>query len=432
MRAVEILQKLITYPTITPQECGIYGYIADLLEGFEMVRLDKGEVKNVFFYKVVGGDVARRAGGTENGEEAKDFVEKRAGEQAQNQARKQGENQAEGQIEKQARADLARLKDLPHLCFAGHVDVVPTGEGWREDPFCGSLRDGVVYGRGAQDMKAGVAGFLAALEGLGGIVERAREDSKARLVSVLLTSDEEGVGIDGTRHVLEELEKLGLLPDFAIVAEPTSSEVFGDMIKIGRRGSINGILQILGKQGHVAYPEKCVNPVEILGERLGALAGHLLDEGDGDFAPSKLVITDIRGGIEAVNVTPQALKIMFNVRNNTLTTKEDIESYVSGVLEGVEHTLELKQSSYPFKTPASGWLAQNLASSIHEIAGIRPAFSTSGGTSDARFFARYGVEVAEFGVKNDKIHSVDESVEAWEVERLALVFSDILERFLRS
>ena len=397
MRAVEILQKLITYPTLTPQECGIYGYIADLLEGFEMVRLDRGEVKNVFFYKVVG-----------------DSVEKRA--------------------EAQLRADLARLKDLPHLCFAGHIDVVPTGEGWREDPFCGSLRDGVVYGRGAQDMKAGVAGFLAALEGLGDIMERVGEceDSQARLVSVLLTSDEEGVGIDGTRYVLEELERLGLLPDFAIVAEPTSSEVFGDMIKIGRRGSINGILQILGKQGHVAYPEKCVNPVEILGERLGALAGHLLDEGDGDFAPSKLVITDIRGGIEAVNVTPQALKIMFNVRNNTLTTKEDIESYVSGVLEGVEHTLELKQSSYPFKIPASGWLAQNLASSIHEIAGIRPTFSTSGGTSDARFFARYGVEVAEFGVKNDKIHSVDESVEAWEVEKLALVFSDILERFLRS
>ena len=430
MRAVEILQKLITYPTITPQECGIYGYIADLLEGFEMVRLDKGEVKNVLFYKVVGGDVVRRAGGTENDEEAGDSIEKRARAQAQNQARKQGENRAGAQL----MTDLARLKDLPHLCFAGHVDVVPTGEGWREDPFCGSLRDGVVYGRGAQDMKAGVAGFVAALEGLGGVMERvgAGEDSRARLVSVLLTSDEEGVGIDGTRHVLEELEKIGLLPDFAIVAEPTSSEVFGDMIKIGRRGSINGILQILGKQGHVAYPEKCVNPVEILGERLGALAGHLLDEGDGDFAPSKLVITDIRGGIEAVNVTPQTLKIMFNVRNNTLTTKEDIQNYVSGVLEGVEHTLELKQSSYPFKTPASGWLAQNLASSIHEIAGIRPAFSTSGGTSDARFFARYGVEVAEFGVKNDKIHSVDESVEAWEVERLALVFSDILERFLRS
>ena len=428
MRAVEILQKLITYPTITPQECGIYGYIADLLQGFEMVRLDKGEVKNVLFYKVVGGDVVRRAGRVENSEEAGDSVEKRAGGQAQNQARKQGENQAEAQL----MTDLARLKDLPHLCFAGHVDVVPTGEGWREDPFCGSLRDGIVYGRGAQDMKAGVAGFVAALEGVGGIVKRVGEDSKPRLVSVLLTSDEEGVGIDGTRHVLEELEKIGLLPDFAIVAEPTSSEVFGDMIKIGRRGSINGILQILGKQGHVAYPEKCVNPVEILGERLGALAGHLLDEGDGDFAPSKLVITDIRGGIEAVNVTPQALKIMFNVRNNTLTTKEDIESYVSGVLEGVEHTLELKQSSYPFKTPASGWLAQNLASAIREIAGIRPTFSTSGGTSDARFFARYGVEVAEFGVKNDKIHSVDESVEAWEVERLALVFSDILERFLRS
>ena len=280
MRAVEILQKLITYPTITPQECGIYGYIADLLEGFEMVCFDKGEVKNVFFYKVVGGDVARRGGGTENSEEAGDSVEKRVGEQAQNQARKQGENQAEVQL----MTDLARLKDLPHLCFAGHVDVVPTGEGWREDPFCGSLRDGVVYGRGAQDMKAGVAGFVAALEGLGGIVERAREDSRARLVSVLLTSDEEGVGIDGTRHVLEELEKIGLLPDFAIVAEPTSSEVFGDMIKIGRRGSINGILQILGRQGHVAYPEKCVNPVEILGERLGALAGDLLDEGDGDFA----------------------------------------------------------------------------------------------------------------------------------------------------
>ena len=148
-----------------------------------MVRLDKGEVKNVFFYKVVGGDVVRRAGGTENDEEAGDSIEKRARAQAQNQARKQGENRAGAQL----MTDLARLKDLPHLCFAGHVDVVPTGEGWREDPFCGSLRDGVVYGRGAQDMKAGVAGFVAALEGLGGVMERVGADSKARLVSVSYT-----------------------------------------------------------------------------------------------------------------------------------------------------------------------------------------------------------------------------------------------------
>ncbi|MCE3036903.1 succinyl-diaminopimelate desuccinylase [Helicobacter sp. faydin-H20] len=377
MSVVEILKKLVSYPTITPKECDIYTYIKNLLPDFEALSFNKNEVKNLFLYKVYG-DLPKNTS----------------------------------------------LDNLMHLCFAGHVDVVPAGEGWGSDPFVPMLKDNKIYGRGTQDMKGGIAGFLDAL------MQNTYKITEPKIISILLTSDEEGVGVDGTRYVLEELKKINLLPHFAIVAEPTSSQEFGDTIKIGRRGSINGVLRILGKQGHVAYPEKCINPVEVLGERLGMLAGVNLDNGDEFFAPSKLVITDIRGGMEVVNVTPNDLKIMFNVRNSTLTTKESVEKYLIDTLKGIDYHLELKQSSYPFRSLKDGFLVKNFQEILQNLVGKEVKLSTSGGTSDARFFAQHQIEVIEFGVINDKIHSIDECVEIKELELLSQVFLQIIQKFL--
>ena len=215
------------------------------------------------------------------------------------------------------------------------------------------------------------------------------------MLSILLTSDEEGEGIYGTKFMLEELKKRDLLPHSCIVAEPTSINRTGDMLKIGRRGSINGTLIIEGKQGHVAYPQKCINPIELLGSKLGALAGIELDNGDSHFAPSKLVITDIRSGMEVVNVTPQNLKIMFNVRNSPLSNEDSIRTYIKEVFKEIPYELSLKTNSLPFITDSQSALIALLRESIKRVADITPSLSTSGGTSDARFFAQYGIDVVE-------------------------------------
>lgn len=260
--AIKVLQQLIAYPTITPQECGIYAYIKEILSDFEILEFEKEGVKNLFLYKDLG---------------------------AKN---------AESQNKKSQKT---------HLCFAGHIDVVPPGEGWASEPFSPTIKEGFLYGRGAQDMKAGVAAFLCAIREFVDCLESqslqtAQDSSDSTLqrfngiLSVLLTSDEEGAAIFGTKYTLECLKERDFLPHFAIVAEPTSVEKFGDMIKVGRRGSINGILRVFGKQGHVAYPKKCVNPVELIAPYLSQIAGYELDKGSAEFEPSKLVITDIRGG----------------------------------------------------------------------------------------------------------------------------------------
>lgn len=366
MSALEILQKLITYPTITPKECGIYEYICSLLPNFEVMRFDRGETKNLFLLSKNPNPNAR------------------------------------------------------HLCFAGHIDVVPAGEGWESDPFVPTLKEGYLYGRGAQDMKGGVSAFLSALQ------EVAPQELT---LSLLLTSDEEGEGKYGSRYVLEELERVNLLPHFVIVAEPTSEEKIADMIKIGRRGSINGVLKIFGEQGHAAYPSKCKNPVEILGAKLGEIAGVELDSGDEFFEPSKIVVTDIRGGMEVCNVTPSELKIMFNVRNSTLTNAKDIEEYLEGVLSQIPHSLELNVSSLPFMTSSSNPLVQTLISSIQEVKGYTPTLGSTGGTSDARFFAQYGIPVAELGVLNDRIHAKNENVSVQDLQDLVKIFKNFILSF---
>lgn len=364
----EFLAKLVSYPSITPKECGIYGYIQSYLPDFEAIKFDKEDVKNLFLFKKFG-----------------------VGE-----------------------------KPL-HICFAGHIDVVPPGDGWESDPFDPILKDGYLHGRGTQDMKSGVSAFVCAIKDFVQTYQP-QDFNQPFMLSILLTSDEEGPGIYGTKIVLEALKNRNLLPDMAIVAEPTCVKEIGDTIKIGRRGSINGVINIEGIQGHVAYPEKCSNPIELLGVKLGALAGVNLDSGDEHFSPSKLVVTDIRGGIEAVNVTPANLKIMFNVRNSTHTHLCDIEAYIKKTLDGLKYTLELKQSSKPFITKSNSKIARVLSGVIEEFCGITPIFSTTGGTSDARYFSSFGIEVVEFGVLNDTIHSANEKVAINDLQSLHQVF----------
>ncbi|PAF41831.1 succinyl-diaminopimelate desuccinylase [Helicobacter sp. 11S03491-1] len=370
---LEFLSDLVRYPSITPDECGIYELICAQLPDFEVLHIDKGGVKNLFLYKRFGEPASKAL----------------------------------------------------HFCFAGHIDVVPPGQGWGSDPFNPTLKEGYLYARGTQDMKSGVAAFVCALRDC---IKDFANLKTPLILSVLLTSDEEGCGTYGTKIVLEVLEEKNLLPDMALVGEPTCTSKIGDNIKIGRRGSINGIINLKGVQGHVAYPEKCINPIELLGSKLGLLAGVNLDNGDEHFDASKLVITDIRGGMEAVNVTPGNVKIMFNVRNSTHTNLQSVQAYVENVLSGLEYDLDIKTSSQPFLTNAHCVLAQSLCEVVSQVCCVHPCFSTSGGTSDARHFANFGVEVVEFGVINDRIHSVDERVSIKDLNILYEVYLNLIMR----
>lgn len=363
MQIIELFKYMINSKSETPDDGGLLLFIEDYLPGFTALRVDVEDVKNLFIYKKYG----------------------------------------EGE----------------HLCFAGHVDVVPAGsKGWDTNPYEAVEKDGYIYGRGAQDMKSGVASFTQAV----------RDTTNFNgTLSLLLTSDEEGDAINGTVKVLEVLREKKMLPDFCVVAEPTCEENFGDAIKVGRRGSINGYLTIKGKQGHAAYPEKAINPIHQLSRVLGEMAGVDLDNGDEHFAPSKFVITDIRAGMQVTNVTPNELKMMFNVRNNTKTTQTEIRAFVDKYLGDLEYELELTQGSYPFKTDTDTKIVQKIDEAIEKVTSIKPKHSTAGGTSDARFISAFGVDVVEFGVKNDTIHSVNERTSKKEVEDLCQVFKTLIE-----
>ncbi len=364
MQIIELFKHLIERKSETPDDGGLLDFIEGYLDGFEAVRIDKEGVKNLFIYKTFG----------------------------------------EGE----------------HLCFAGHVDVVPAGEGWDTDPYEAVEKDGFIYGRGTQDMKSGVAAFLQAVK---------ETTAFNGTLSLLLTSDEEGPAKYGTVEVLRYLKEKGMLPDAAIVAEPTCEEVFGDAMKVGRRGSINGVIEKHGKQGHAAYPEKSTNPIHKVAQVLGHMAGVDLDEGDAFFSPSKFVITDIRAGMEVTNVTPGKLKMMFNVRNSTKTDKEAIEHFVHRYFKEMNYTLSLDQSAKPFMTDVNTKIVRTLDASIEAVCNIKPKHSTAGGTSDARFIAEYGIDVIEFGVKNDTIHAPNERTSVEEVTKLFEVFKELIRRY---
>lgn len=366
MNIIELFQKLLRFKSITPNDDGAFEFIQEYLgSSWSCIKVDIQGVKNRFFYK--------------------------------------------------------KFSDIDqHLCFAGHIDVVPTGENWSVDPFEANIIDGVITARGAQDMKSGVAAFLYAAK---------NTKSFNGILSLLLTSDEEGEGTFGTIKMLEHLKKIDMLPNYAVVAEPTCEKIFGDAIKVGRRGSINGYITIKGKQGHAAYVEKCINPVHNFASILPKIAGVNLDNGDEYFEPSKLVITDIRGGMQVTNVTPNDLKIMFNVRNSTNTTKEDVEEFIHSNLKGLDYEFKTTQGSFPFVTNRSSKVVISMQNSIKEILNIVTKHSTAGGTSDARYFGSFGIEAIEFGVINDTIHSINEKTTVKEVEGLTKVFQNLIEKF---
>ena len=364
MDVIELFKFFINTKSETPDDGGLLDFIEEYLEGFDAVRVDVEDVKNLFIYKKFG----------------------------------------EGE----------------HLCFAGHVDVVPAGNNWDTNPYEAVEKDGYIYGRGTQDMKSGVAAFTQAL--------KETKEFQGTL-SLLLTSDEEGEAVHGTVKVLEFLENNDMLPDACVVAEPTCEEHFGDAIKVGRRGSINGYLTLKGKQGHAAYPEKAINPIHKIAKVLDSIAGIDLDNGDEAFAPSKFVITDIRSGMEVTNVTPNDLKMMFNVRNNTKTEQKDIINFIAEHFDGLDYELRLTQGSYPFRTDTDTKLVKHIDKAIEAVTGLQPKHSTAGGTSDARFIAPMGVDVIEFGVKNDSIHSVNERTTRKEVEDLHKVFKNLIENW---
>ncbi len=361
MDVIELFKELLKFKSITPEDAGAMNFIKNYLNDFEVIQSEKEGVKNLFLYK--------------------------------------------------------KFSKGDHLCFGGHIDVVPPGVGWDTDPFTPIEKNGFIFARGTQDMKSGVAAFLYALK---------NTKNFNGTLSALITSDEEGDAIWGSRYMLEILKEKNLLPDFAIVAEPTCERTLGDTVKIGRRGSINGVLKKTGKQGHAAYPEKSINPIHKVAQVLHKIAGINLDEGDEFFAPSKLIITDIRAGMEVTNVTPGELKIMFNVRNNTHTDKEKIKNLIHQYFKDMNYSLKLTQSAEPFITNPNTKVVKNLNTSIKKITGITPKHSTAGGTSDARFFAKEGVKVVEFGVLNDTIHAPNERVSKQEIEKLSEIFMDII------
>ncbi len=366
MKIIELFQKLLQFKSITPNDDGAFDFITNYLgTSWDCIALDIEDTKNRFYYK--------------------------------------------------------KFNDTDeHLCFAGHIDVVPPGDGWSVDPFEANISNETIIARGTQDMKSGVAAFLYACK---------HTTNFNGTLSILLTSDEEGEATYGTIKVLEHLKEKNFLPTSAIVAEPTCEKTFGDAIKVGRRGSINGYLELQGKQGHAAYPEKSINPIHQISNILPKIAGFDLDNGDEYFSPSKFVITDIRSGMEVTNVTPDKLNMMFNVRNSTKTTQQEIKKFIEQHFKDLDYTIKLTQGSYPFMTNTDTKVVKHITKSIKNILNIDTKYSTAGGTSDARFFGQFNIDTIEFGVINDTIHSVNEKTTKYEVEQLTKIFQDLIKHF---
>jgi succinyl-diaminopimelate desuccinylase len=322
----------------------------------------------------------------------------------------------------------ARLGDArPNLAFAGHTDVVPPGDAaaWRSPPFAAELVDGVIYGRGAVDMKGAIACFIA------GVARLLTERRPAGSISCLITGDEEGAAVDGTRKLLAWLQERGETPDACLVGEPTNPEHLGEMIKIGRRGSMTGRLTVHGVQGHVAYPERADNPIPRLLRLLDALTREPLDAGSADFQPSQLVVTSIDVGNPATNVIPALARATFNIRFNDCHTPASLEARLRAQLRRVDdrHDLVISTSGDAFVT-SPGPLTELLAAAIRDELGRTPQRSTSGGTSDARFIKDV-CPVVEFGLVGRTMHQIDEQVAVADLEALTRVYRTFLDRYLR-
>ncbi len=374
MDVIELTQKLISCPSITPKDEGALVYLAEQLEtlGFTCHHLDFGEgddhVPNLF----------------------------------------------------------ARLgTESPHICYAGHTDVVPTGpeNEWTYGPFNPHIEDGILYGRGASDMKGSVAAFTAAVS------QFLSENKPTGSISLLITGDEEGPAINGTIKVLEWMKENNHIPDVALVGEPTNPEHLGQEIKIGRRGSVNGTITVNGKQGHVAYQHLADNPLPRLSKMVTALSDHRFDEGSDFFNPTNLEFTTIDVNNATSNVIPDKGIAKFNVRFNDHWNGQTLSDEIRKILDNVssKYHIDFSYNSESFITQPSEWthLVQN---AVEEITGKKPAYTTTGGTSDARFIVNY-CPVVECGGVNESIHQINENTDVDVLKNISLIYQRVLKNY---
>ncbi len=370
---VDLASRLIERPSVTPDDAGCQTLIGDLLErqGFTLTALPSADVSNLW---AVRGDGS------------------------------------------------------PMIVLAGHTDVVPTGpaEEWRYDPFTPTVADGCLYGRGAADMKGSLAAMLKASERF-----IAANPAHTGSIAYLITSDEEGEAVHGTVKVVDWLEAQGIRPEYCIVGEPSSAQAVGDVIRIGRRGSLNGTLKVKGVQGHVAYPEQAANPIHAALGALQALTEVRWDTGNDAFPPTSFQISNLTSGTGATNVIPGSLLALFNFRYCTEQTAEGLKAKVSALLDQheLDYELDWALSGEPFQT-ASAKLIEAVTDSVQAHQPFSPEASTGGGTSDGRFIARLGTEIVELGPVNASIHSVDEHVRIDDLALLARMYEGVLARLL--
>jgi len=370
---VELAQQLIARRSITPDDAGCIDVLIGLLRplGFECEKISAGGVDNLW-----------------------------------------------------ARRGTAR----PLVCFAGHTDVVPTGpvEQWHSDPFTPTIKDGVLFGRGASDMKSSVAAFVAAIDAF-----VTAHPGHPGSIAVLFTSDEEGPAVDGTVRVVEALRERGEKMDYCIVGEPTAVSRLGDMIKNGRRGSLSGMLTVKGVQGHVAYPHLAKNPVHDVAAAIAELAQTEWDTGNEYFPPTTWQISNITAGTGANNVIPGTAHVKFNFRFSTASTLESLQTRVHGILDKhkVPYDLEWRYDGRPFLTK-KGDLVDAIARAIKTVTGIDTELSTTGGTSDGRFIADICSQVVECGPTNATIHKINECIKVEEIEQLPQIYFRTLQNLL--
>ncbi|NYF19976.1 succinyl-diaminopimelate desuccinylase [Xanthomonas sp. JAI131] len=316
----------------------------------------------------------------------------------------------------------------PVLALLGHTDVVPPGprEAWASDPFVPQIRDGVLYGRGAADMKSGVAAFVVAAERF-----VAAHPQHPGTLALLLTSDEEGDALDGVRKVAETFRARGERIDWCITGEPSSTERLGDLLRVGRRGSLSATLAVQGVQGHVAYPHKARNPIHLAAPALAELVARHWDDGYESFPPTSLQISNVHAGTGANNVIPGDLQVAFNLRYNPHWDAPRLEAEIAALLDrhGLDYTLRWHRSGEPFYTP-EGRLRSVAREVLGDFAGAAPEESTGGGTSDARFIAPLGAQCIEVGPVNASIHQVDEHVRVADLEALPALYLRLIERLL--
>lgn len=316
--------------------------------------------------------------------------------------------------------------DGPHFCFCGHTDVVPPGDesAWTHPPFAAAIADGRIYGRGTADMKANIAAFVAGLSRYLG--ENGPPNGS---ISLIITGDEEAEAVDGTVRVLQWMDETGQLPDVTLVGEPTNPNILGEEIKIGRRGSLSGRLTVDGVQGHVAYPDRADNPIPKLTALLHELQRHRFDEGSEHFTATNLEVTSVDVGNAADNVIPARATAKFNVRFNEKWTAQSLEAEIRGVLDraSAAYSLTCASNAESFLTQP-GPFTTLVQDAVEHVTGRRPALTTTGGTSDARFVAPYGA-VVEFGLINQTIHKTDEHVDIGDLCHLTEIYRQILQRY---